>query len=53
MYELFRRIWSEDQGEDLVEYFLLVVVIGAVLVAALNSYDGAVSNVFSAATSAM
>jgi len=53
MAELLRRIWSEDQAEDLVEYVLLVLVIGVVLVAALNSFVGGVSTAYSEAISAL
>ena len=53
MADLLRRIWSEDQAEDLAEYVLLVVVIGVVLVAAVHSFEGGVSTAFSQAISAL
>jgi Flp pilus assembly pilin Flp len=53
MADLLRRIWSEDQAEDLAEYVLLVVVIGVVLVAAVQSFEGGVSTAFSEAISAL
>ena len=53
MAEVVRRVWSENQAEDLAEYVLLVVVIGVVLVATVNSFEGGVSTAFSQAISAL
>jgi len=51
MDRLLRRIWSEDKAEDLVEYVLLIVVVAAVLVAAMSTFEAGVSQVFSEAVS--
>jgi len=53
MDKLLRRVWSEDQGEDLVEYALLAALLSTALVATLNSFTVSVSELFSEAVSAM
>jgi Flp pilus assembly pilin Flp len=52
MADLLRRIWSEDQAEDLAEYVLIVVVVGLGLIALVSSIEGAASTAFSEAVSA-
>lgn len=41
------RMWEEEQGQDLVEYALLVVLISLGAVAAMKSLASAISNAFS------
>ena len=53
MADLLRRIWSEDQAEDLAEYVLIVVVIGLGLIALVSSIEGTASTAFSEAVSAL
>jgi len=53
MEELLRRIWRDDEAQDLVEYALLVALIATALIAALQAYAGGISGVFSEAVSAM
>ena len=53
MDHLLRRMWREDDAQDLIEYVLLVALISTALVATLNSYSSAVSTVFSEAVSAL
>ena len=43
------RLWKEEEGQDLVEYGLLVVLIGVAAIAAMGSLASAVSKVFSSA----
>jgi Flp pilus assembly pilin Flp len=50
---LLRRIWSEDQAEDLAEYVLVAVVIGVALIALIQPLESTVSTAFSEATSAL
>jgi len=50
---LLRRVWSEDEAEDLVEYALLAALISTAIIAALNSFTVGASQVFSEAVSAM
>jgi len=53
MKELLRRVWADDQAQDLIEYVLLVALISVVLIAAMNSFAGGISGVFSEAVSGM
>lgn len=41
------RLWREEEGQDLVEYALLLVLISLVAVAVMRNLGLAVSNVFS------
>jgi len=50
---LLRRVWSEDEAQDLVEYALLAALISTAILAALNSFTVGASQVFSEAVSAM
>lgn len=43
------RLWEEEEGQDLVEYGLLVVLIGLFAIAAMGQLANAISNVFSTA----
>lgn len=47
---LFTRLWKEEEGQDLVEYALLVVLIALGAVAAMKSLASAISDAFSNAT---
>jgi len=53
MKELLRRVWADDQAQDLIEYVLMVALVSVALIAALNSFAGGVSTVFSEAVSGM
>jgi Flp pilus assembly pilin Flp len=47
-----KRLWREDDGQDLAEYGLLVVLIGLSAVASMQSLASAISSFFnSTATS--
>ncbi len=41
------RLWKEEEGQDLTEYALLLVLISLVAVASMKTVGLAVSNVFS------
>ena len=41
------RLWKEEEGQDLVEYALLVVLVALGSIAAMNSLASAISNAFS------
>jgi pilus assembly protein Flp/PilA len=51
--KLLRRLWNEDDGQDLVEYGLLLVLVALFAIVGMKSFAGAISNVFSSATSAL
>ena len=42
-----KRLWKEEEGEDLTEYALLMVLIALVAIAAMKTLGTTVSNVFS------
>lgn len=41
------RLWKEEEGQDLTEYALLLVLISLVATAAMGTLGDAVSDVFS------
>jgi Flp pilus assembly pilin Flp len=41
------RLWKEEEGQDLVEYGLLLVLIALGAIASMGALSKAVSNVFS------
>jgi pilus assembly protein Flp/PilA len=51
--ELFKHFLREDEGQDLVEYALLLVFLALIVIAALPNLGKTVSNVFSNATSVL
>ena len=53
MIETFRRLWSDDEGQDLVEYALLVFLIAVAAITILTTLGTDISKVFSTAASAM
>jgi len=53
MMETSRRLWSDDSGQDLVEYALLVFLISVAAITILTTLGTDVSKVFSRAASAM
>jgi pilus assembly protein Flp/PilA len=50
MKNVLRRLWKEEEGQDLVEYALLLVLISLVAVATMKTLGEAVSDAFSNAT---
>jgi pilus assembly protein Flp/PilA len=49
MKNILKKLWQEEEGQDLVEYGLLVVLIALFAIAAMGKLGSAVSNVFSSA----
>jgi Flp pilus assembly pilin Flp len=47
MSELWKRLWQEEEGQDLTEYALLLVLIALVAIAAMQTMGSAVSTVYS------
>jgi pilus assembly protein Flp/PilA len=47
MKNLLMRLWKEEEGQDLTEYALLIVLISLVATAAMKALGSAVSDVFS------
>jgi pilus assembly protein Flp/PilA len=53
MKNLFVRLWKEEEGQDLTEYGLLLVLIALVAVATMGKLGSAINNVFSNAAASM
>jgi len=51
MKNLMCRLWQEEEGQDLVEYGLLLVLIALVAVASISTIGSGVSAIFSNAAS--
>jgi pilus assembly protein Flp/PilA len=47
MTSIFKRLWKEEEGQDLTEYALLLVLISLIAVASLQSAGQAISDAFS------
>ena len=48
-----KRLWKEEEGQDLTEYALLMVLIALVAVASMRTLGTTISNVFSNATTVL
>ena len=47
MKNLMKRLWQDEQGQDLTEYALLLVLIALAATAFLTDLADAINNVFS------
>jgi len=47
MTAILERLWEEEQGQDLTEYGLLMVLIALASVASMQTIGTTISNVFS------
>jgi pilus assembly protein Flp/PilA len=48
---LLKRLWNEEEGQDLTEYGLLLVLIALAAIAAMSKLGTAISNTFANASS--
>jgi len=46
MKNLVKRLWQEEEGQDLVEYGLLLVLVSLGAVAAMGTLASAISGAF-------
>jgi len=53
MKDLFMRLWKEEEGQDLTEYALLLVLITLVAIAVMSGLGVQVSKVFSNASASL
>ena len=53
MHNLLRKVWSDDQGQDLIEYALMLTLILLVSVAAIQGIGNAVNNIFTAVNNSL
>lgn len=44
--ELFKRIWQDDEGQDLVEYALLAALLSIVSIGALTTLGPVIAGVW-------
>jgi pilus assembly protein Flp/PilA len=47
---MLRRLWSDEQGQDLVEYALIVAAVGLALITTVNQLTTAVVSLYSSIT---
>jgi len=50
MLSVLKKLWKDQEGQDLTEYALLLVLISLVAVASMTTVGQAVSDVFTNAT---
>jgi len=53
MKNLLKRLWHEEEGQDLVEYGLLVVLVALGAITGMSTLAGAINSTFIAANSAL
>ncbi|MEJ2006948.1 MAG: Flp family type IVb pilin [Acidobacteriota bacterium] len=51
MTELLKRLWQEEEGQDLTEYALLLVLIALVAIVAVGQLGSVVNHIFNEAGS--
>jgi len=49
MKNLLMRLWKEEEGQDLTEYALLLVLVALAAIGSLSTLASAINNVFSQA----
>ncbi|PYT63212.1 MAG: Flp family type IVb pilin [Acidobacteria bacterium] len=49
MKNLLKRLWSEEEGQDLTEYALLLVLLSLAAIGALGTLATAINGVFTKA----
>jgi Flp pilus assembly pilin Flp len=53
MAEFLRRIWSDDQGQDIAEYAVMLAVILVLVVGTIRLIGSNANNAFSAVASSI
>jgi Flp pilus assembly pilin Flp len=53
MRKILSLLWSDDDGQDLAEYGLLLVLICVAIITAIGLFSNQISTVFSSATSVL
>jgi pilus assembly protein Flp/PilA len=51
MKAILARLWKEEEGQDLTEYALLLVLVALAAIGSLGTLATAINNVFSSAAS--
>jgi pilus assembly protein Flp/PilA len=47
--DLLKRLWQEETGQDMVEYGLLLTLIGMVAIVSIKTVGNVIKNVFGSA----
>lgn len=53
MTQFFRRMWSDEQGQDIAEYAVMLAVILVLVIGTVRLIGGNANNVFSNVASSM
>lgn len=53
MKKTLKRLWKEEEGQDLVEYGLLLVLVSLAATAAMSTLASAISNAFGNASTSL
>jgi Flp pilus assembly pilin Flp len=53
MLNLFRRLWTEERGQDIAEYAVMLAVIPVVVVGTIRLVGSNANNVFSSVSSSI
>jgi len=53
MSNLLRRLWSEEEGQDIAEYAVMLAVILVIVVGTIRLIGGNANNVFSSVSSSI
>jgi Flp pilus assembly pilin Flp len=53
MKNLLLRLWNDQEGQDLTEYALLLVLIALAAITVMGTLGSAINNVFSIAASSL
>jgi len=53
MAKLLRRLWSEEEGQDIAEYAVMLTVILVIVVGTIRLIGGNSNNVFSSVSSSI
>lgn len=48
--ELLQTLWSDESGQDLVEYVILLLIVATTVGIAIVAFQGEVSGLFDSAT---
>jgi Flp pilus assembly pilin Flp len=51
--QFVKKLWKDEEGQDLVEYGLLLVLIAVVAIASIGKVGSVVSNLWSNAASTL
>ena len=53
MAKFLTRLWSEEQGQDIAEYAVMLAVVLVIVVGTIRLIGGNANNVFSSVSSAI